>query len=208
MKRYILKIELDQVNPSVWRRFIVPAHISLDRLHDVIQIVMGWFDYHLYEFRIGTKIYTENPETKEDGLEAAKFLLEELVKRRGTTISYRYDFGDNGTHTVTLEQIVGEDQFVSELNKEEELRLFRVPLMCMDGQKSCPPEDVGGIFGYQEFCEAIKNPAHDRHKELTDWYEHVDFFPKPFDIDRFEKDHVNAELNKYLRWSRGRIRAF
>lgn len=208
MKRYILKIELDQVNPSVWRRFIVPAHISLDRLHDVIQIVMGWFDYHLYEFSIGTKIYTENPKSKEDGLEAAKYLLEELVKRKGRTISYRYDFGDNWTHTVTLEQIIGEDQFVNELSKEEELRLFRVPLMCMDGQRSCPPEDVGGIFGYQEFCEAIKTPAHERHKELIDWYEHVDFFPKPFDIDRFDKDQVNAELNKYLRWSRGRIRAF
>jgi hypothetical protein len=78
----------------------------------------------------------------------------------------------------------------------------------MDGQRACPPEDVGGIFGYQEFCEAIKNPGHDRHKELTDWYGHVDFFAKPFDIDRFDKDQVNAELNKYLRWSRERIRVF
>lgn len=208
MKRYILKVELDQVTPSVWRRFIVPAHISLDRLHDVIQIVMGWHDYHLYEFDIGTKIYTEGPESKDDGLEAGRYTLQELAKRKGRTISYRYDFGDNWTHTVTLEQVIGEDQFVNELSKEEEFKLFRIPLMCMDGQKACPPEDVGGIFGYQEFCEAISNPDHERHKEFADWYESVDFFAKPFEIDRFNKDRVNAELNKYLRWSRGRMRAF
>ena len=208
MKRYILKVELDQISPSVWRRFIVPAHISLDRLHDVLQIVMGWHDYHLYEFGIGTKVYTEGPESKEDGLEAGKYTLEELVKRKGRTISYRYDFGDDWTHTITLEQIVGKEQFVSELSKEEELKLFRIPLMCMEGQGACPPEDVGGIFGYQEFCEAIKNPGHARHKEFSDWYEHIDFFTKPFDMSRFNKDQINVELNKYLRWSRERMRFF
>lgn len=208
MKRYILKVELDQVTPSVWRKFIVPAHISLDRLHDVLQIVMGWFDYHLYEFVIGTKVYTEAPESKEDGLEAGKYALEELVKRKGRTISYSYDFGDNWTHTIKLEQIIQEDQFVSELCEEERLRLLQVPLMCMEGQGACPPEDVGGIFGYEEFCEAISNPDHARHKECTDWYEDVYFFAQPFDRDRFDKDQVNVELNKYLRWSRGRIRPF
>lgn len=204
MKRYILRVELDHVSPNVWRRIIVPAHISLDRLHDVIQIAMGWFDYHLYEFGIGTKIYTEAPESKEDGLEAARYTLEELVKKKGRTFSYRYDFGDNWVHIITLEQMIGEGQFVSELSKEEELRLFRVPLMCMDGARSCPPEDVGGIFGYQEFCEAVINPKHDRHKELGEWYDSIAFFKRPFDAEYFDKDYVNFELNKYLRWSRSR----
>ena len=208
MKRYILKVELDHVSLPVWRRIIVPAHTSLDRLHDMIQIVMGWFDSHLYEFSIGTKMYTEEPESREDGLEATKYTLEELVKRKNRTFSYRYDFGDNWIHIITLEQIVGEDQFVSELSKEEELRLFRVPLMCMDGAGTCPPEDVGGVYGYQEFCEAIANPKHARHKEMTDWYNSIDFFKKPFDAEFFDKDSVNAELSKYLRWSRTRRRFF
>ena len=53
MKRYILKLELDHITPSIWRRLIVPANISLDRLHDAIQISMGWFDYHLHDSRLG-----------------------------------------------------------------------------------------------------------------------------------------------------------
>ncbi len=208
MKRYILKVELDRVSLPVWRRIIVPAHISLDRLHDVLQIVLGWFDYHLYEFGIGTKTYTEAPESKDDGLDAAKYTLEELVKKKGKTFAYRYDFGDNWVHIITLEQIVGEDQFVSELSKEEELGLVRIPLMCMDGARACPPEDIGGAFGYQEFCEAITNSKHHRHKELAGWYDSITFFKKPFDAEFFDKGVVNAELGKYLRWSRTRRRFF
>ena len=65
---YLLKIQLLDIEPTIWRRFVVSASITLDRLHDVIQIVMGWTDSHLHEFTIGKKRYTEYPESKEDGL--------------------------------------------------------------------------------------------------------------------------------------------
>ena len=72
---YLLKIRLLEIEPEIWRRFVVPADITLDRLHDVIQIVMGWTDSHLHEFTIGKKRYTEYPESKEDGLECGRYRL-------------------------------------------------------------------------------------------------------------------------------------
>ena len=72
---YLLKILLLDIEPSIWRRFVVPASITLDRLHDVIQIVMGWTDSHLHEFTIGNKRYTEYPQSKEDGLECGRYRL-------------------------------------------------------------------------------------------------------------------------------------
>ena len=75
---YLLKIQLLDIEPTIWRRFVVPAGITLDRLHDVIQIVMGWTDSHLHEFTIGNKRYTEYPESKEDGLECGEITVLEI----------------------------------------------------------------------------------------------------------------------------------
>ena len=69
---------------------------------------------------------------------------------------------------------------------------------CIDGEKACPPEDVGGAIGYFEFCEAISDPAHEEHEEYVEW------LGGDFEIQRFNIDEVNFELMKYLRWSRDR----
>ncbi len=65
-RTYLLKVKLLDIEPEIWRRFVVPASITLDRLHDVIQIVMGWTDSHLHEFTIGKKRYTEYPQGRDD----------------------------------------------------------------------------------------------------------------------------------------------
>jgi hypothetical protein len=85
---YLLKIRLLEIEPEIWRRFVVPAGITLDRLHDIIQIVMGWTDSHLHEFTIGKKRYTEYPESKEDGLECGRYRLGDLIKQKGRTFNY------------------------------------------------------------------------------------------------------------------------
>ena len=78
--QYLLKIRLLEIEPEIWRCFVVPGGITLDRLQDVIQIVIGWQDYHLHQFTIGRKRYTENPESKEDGLEDGRYRLVELLR--------------------------------------------------------------------------------------------------------------------------------
>lgn len=187
---YLLKIQLDDIEPAIWRRFVVPASITLDRLHDVIQIVMGWTDSHLHEFTIGKKCYTEYPESKEDGLECGRYRLGDLVKQKGRTFLYLYDFGDGWEHELVLE----ESRYY---NPERQIKLA-----CLEGERACPPEDVGAIPGYFEFCNALKDPNHQEHESYMEWS------GGDYDSERFDSDSVNWELMKYLRWSRDRYQSW
>ncbi len=183
---YLLKIQLLEIEPAIWRRFVVPGSITLDRLHDVIQIVMGWTDSHLHEFTIGKKRYTEYPEFQEDGLACGRYRLVNLIKRKGRTFGYIYDFGDFWKHELLIEE-----------SRYFDPRL-RTPIVCLDGARACPPEDVGGVSGYFEFCKALKDPKHEEHESYMEWS------GGDFDSERFDVDSVNWELMKYLRWSRDR----
>lgn len=183
---YLLKIQLVDIEPAIWRRFVVPASITLDRLHDVIQIVMGWTDSHLHEFTIGNKRYTEYPESKEDGLVCGRYRLGDLIKQRGRTFRYLYDFGDCWEHELVLEEI-------RYFNPEQ-----ITELACLEGDRACPPEDVGGVPGYFEFCKALKDQNHEGHERYMEWS------GGDFDSERFDSESVNWELIKYLRWSRDR----
>lgn len=183
---YLLEIELIDIEPAIWRRFVVPASITLDRLHDVIQIVMGWTDSHLHEFNIGKKRYTEYPEFKEDGHECGKYRLGDLIKQKGREFFYHYDFGDGWKHRLVLE----ENRYPVSTSEAE--------LMCLEGERACPPEDVGGVPGYFEFCSVLKDPNHEEHESYMEWS------GGDFDSERFDSVAVNWELMKYLRWSRDR----
>ena len=183
---YLLRIRLLDIEPEIWRKFIVPSSITLDRLHDVIQIVMGWTDSHLHEFKIGKKRYTEYPEYEDDGLECGKYRLGDLIKQKNRIFDYLYDFGDGWKHDVTLEEnryFLPQDSF---------------EITCIDGERACPPEDVGGAMGYFEFCEAISDHAHEEHEGYVEW------LGRDFIIEKFNIDDVNLELLKYQRWSRDR----
>jgi hypothetical protein len=183
---YLLKIRLLEIKPEIWRRFVVPASISLDRLHEVIQIVMGWTDSHLHEFTLGKKRYTEYPEYKDDGLECGRYRLGDLIKKKGRTFEYLYDFGDSWEHELTLE----DNRYFNPETRSE--------IACLSGARACPPEDVGGVPGYYEFCKALEDPQHEEHESLMEWS------GGNFDSKKFDADVVNWELMKYLRWSRDR----
>lgn len=183
---YLLKIRLLHIEPEIWRRVAVPSDITLDRLHDIIQIVMGWTDSHLHEFTIGKKRYSEYPESKEDGLACGRYRLGNLVKRRGRTFMYSYDFGDGWEHEVTLE----ENPFA--------LPEMMPEIFCFDGERACPPEDVGGVPGYYGFCKVMDDPTHEDYEALMDW------FGGKYDPVNFNLDAVNDDLIRYMRWSRDR----
>lgn len=185
---YLLKIKLIDIEPEIWRRFVVPANITLDRLHDVIQIVMGWADIHHHEFTIGKKRYTEYPRSKTDGLECGKYRLVDLIKRKGRTFRYLYDFGDTWEHELTIED---NRYFNPELLPE---------IVCLDGARACPPEDVGGVEGFYEFCTVLKVPIHKEYERYVKW------FGADYDFERFDVEKVNPELLKYRRWARDRYK--
>lgn len=187
IKSYLLKITLDGIAPAIWRRFVLPADISLDRLHDVIQIVMGWQDSHLHEFILDGKRFTEDPESPEDGENEERFRLCDLVKRIGKTFKYHYDFGDSWMHQVVVEET------------NHTLPSHDAPIACLEGKRACPPEDVGGVPGYDEFCKAISDRENPSHDEYMDWYAGFGWYEKTFDSEKFDLGKVNLELLKYFR---------
>ena len=192
---YTLKITLDGIDPAIWRRFSVPADISLDRLHDVIQIVMGWQDCHLHGFEIAGSRYTESPESPRDGVPEEMFCLGELMTEQGTEFTCRYDFGDGWQHQLVLERI---QQSPPVMGSHE------VPVACLGGEGDCPPEDVGVASGYIAFCEALSDPHHPRYFELKAWYEGFEWYDGAFDRNHLSLPTINRDLLKYLRWSRPR----
>ncbi|MBS7543040.1 plasmid pRiA4b ORF-3 family protein [Ancylobacter oerskovii] len=179
-----LKIELDDCQPTIWRRVEVPLTSSLKALHDVIQAVMPFQDYHLFEFRAGEQRFAiPDPEwdSLRDRTYSAKTLrLGALIDRGVTEFSYTYDFGDDWRHTITIETTTAADP-------------ARDYPRYLDGARRAPPEDVGGIPGFELFLEAIADPSHEEHDELMRWY------GAPFDPALIDEDAIHTRIAKLAR---------
>lgn len=181
-----LKITLDEVKPAVLRWVEVPLSIRLDRLHLVLQAAMGWTNSHLYEIRardVGWGI--PDPDWGGGPLDARKARLLDVIEDTGAkTLRYLYDFGDGWEHTVKIEHIT------------EAVPGLTYPLL-IDAVGRCPPEDVGGPWGYAEFLEAVADPQHENHAEMIEWAGGP-FDPNTINID----DHAKAIAALAKAWSR------
>lgn len=154
-----LRISLNDTDPEIWRVVDVPLTASLKMLHDIVQAAMGWENYHLWEFETGDRRYgLPDPEWPDDELAAAKNIkLGALIERGVREMTYTYDMGDNWEHAIAVEAVRPGDPDV------------KYPRF-IDGARRCPPEDVGGAPGYENFLEAIADPDHEEHGELRQWY--------------------------------------
>ena len=174
---YQIKISLNGIKPPIWRRVLVEDDISLDEFSEIIQSAMGWDGYHLYDFNIdGLSYQLSNEDDFDSGDEdSSQTLLRDVVFKENQKFIFTYDFGDNWEHTILIEKILPFDN-----NKNYPL--------CIKGKRNCPPDDCGGVWGYQNFLEAIKNKDHPEHEELLEWAG-GEFYPEEFDLD---------EINSYL----------
>ena len=183
-----LKITLDDVKPVVLRRVEVPFDIRLDRLHLTIQTAMGWTNSHLYEIRgggVGWSAPDPDAGWGGDFMDARKARLGDILEDIGTkSLKYLYDFGDGWEHTIKIERLI---------DPEPGMLYPRL----IEAKGHCPPEDVGGPWGYGELLEALADPSHERHGELKEWLAD-DFNPHVVNIDWLSKDV--ADLAQ--RWSR------
>ncbi len=169
---YQLKVTLKDIKPPVWRRLLVPD-CSLAKLHEVIQVAMGWENYHLYDFEAGGERYTDPRGMADLDMEdASRAKLGQIAPEAKAKLRYTYDFGDNWQHEVLVEKVLS----------PEEGTTYPV---CIDGKRACPPEDVGGPWGYMEFAEAIRDPEHEQHEEFREW--RGEFNPEAFDLDEVNK---------------------
>ncbi len=180
---YQLKVTLKRSSPPIWRRVQIRGSYTLFDLHVIIQIVMGWSNSHLHQFELGG-IHFGEPDLESpfagwgpEVIEEDSVRLEDLVPIMGKRLKYEYDFGDGWEHLIEVEKILPVDPEVY------------YPV-CLKGRRACPPEDVGGIWGYAEFLEAINDPAHPAHEEWLEWIG-GEFDPLAFDLDE-----INSRLRR------------
>lgn len=179
-----VRIQLDDWQPAIWRLAEVPLTMTLKALHDVIQAAMPFDDYHLFEFRAGGKRYAiPNPEwdSLRDKTYSAKTMrLGSLVDRGIAELAYTYDFGDDWRHTITIEAVADAD------------RGAEYPRY-IAGVGRAPPEDDGGIPGFELFLDAIADPQHEQHRELKRWH------GRPFDPERAAEGEILMRMEKLAR---------
>ena len=176
---YQLKITLSRIRPPIWRRIEV-KDCTLEHLHEIIQVAMGWESYHLWSFEIGGEEFgpSEMGDDPYGGVEmedSSAVILSQIIAQGMKKFTYLYDFGDGWEHQILVEMT---------LTPEPKVKYPR----CVKGKRACPPEDCGGPWGYEDFLDAIKDPDHAQHEELMEW------IGGEFDPEEFDLDTVNAEL--------------
>ena len=182
-----LKVELRDIEPTIWRRFTISTRATLHSLHTVLQKVMGWTNSHLYEFRIGDRRYTD-PDTLDDDhlvdLDARTTTLASFRPKVGAEFQYLYDFGDGWHHRIEVERVSPRDP------KDQ------VPA-CLGGARRCPPEDCGGAGGYDNLLEVLQDRDHPEHEDLSRWA------GRGFDPEKFNLALTDAVLKRRQRRRKG-----
>ncbi|GAB6281077.1 MAG: hypothetical protein STSR0007_12330 [Thermovirga sp.] len=150
---------------------------------------MGWSDTHLHEFVIKDKHYLDmlESEEREDYAKESLLRLNSLVDRKLTDFPYVYDFDDNWKRKIKVEK--------TDFDEDGEWG----NLYCIEGFGNCPSDDIGGIPGFEEFCEAVSDKKHPEYEVMKDWY------GDDFERDFFSRDEVNMGLLFFLRWSKDRM---
>jgi len=191
------KVELQGIEPKIWRRIQVPVDYNYWDLHVAIQDSMGWLDCHLHHFEIKGKgkrkvAHIGIPDLEGFGELPEVFPGWEITviayfNALGVDATYEYDYGDGWFHTVKLEGYMFREKGI------------KYPI-CIDGKNACPPEDCGGVDGYYNVIDILSDPGHSDHEDMRTWAG-KDWDPKRFDPDKIKFDSPNkrwqyAFLNK------------
>jgi hypothetical protein len=186
MPTLTFQIKLISTDPSVTRTFMVSSESSMYVLHHIIQVVMGWKNYHLYQFEVGELVIADKRLLEEDMgpiTDVKEVSVGEVFSEVGTTAMYEYDFGDGWMqHLELVDRSTHPTQEV-------------LPLL-ISGENACPPEDCGGVYGYKELLEVLKNPKHPEYRESHVWVGST-FNPTKFSVDACNKEL--GKLNKYMK---------
>jgi len=181
-----LKITLEDAQPPIWRRVRVSNQWTLGALHYVIQVAMGWTNSHLHQFIFGEgagrTFYSLYPDGSDEleTRDAAAVKLSEVLPKVKAGCFYEYDFGDSWLHRIEVEEISPADP-------------SQVYPACVDGRRASPPDDCGGVFGYENLLEIIRDPKHPEYEDMRMWLEELK--GEDFDPERFDPVDVNRRLS-------------
>jgi hypothetical protein len=193
-KVFRFRISLEDIEPEIWREIDVPENYNFWELHVAIQDAMGWLDYHLHEFvpnkngpTKGKRIGVQGFDDDDDNIIAGWDLpIKKYFSVVGNSIEYDYDFGDSWRHQVTLIGI-----FLEPMNA-------KYPV-CYAGERACPPEDCGGISGYQHLLEVLNDPENDEYEDMIEWLKGHAKNYWPYKPDTFSAKRVKFS-DPYKRW--------
>ena len=175
---YQLKVTLKWSKPPIWRRLQVRGNTKLNTLHAVLQIAMGWCDGHLHVFESGGTHYGEPDPDFPGSMRDESNIRLDRIAQEGGTFRYEYDFGDGWEHEIRIEKI---------LDPEPGIRYPR----CLAGKRACPPEDCGGVPGYEHLLQVLADPKDEEHQDILEW------LGEGFDSEAFDLDAVNSELGEF-----------
>jgi Plasmid pRiA4b ORF-3-like protein len=173
-----LKVSLRHIVPQIWRKLRVPAELDLEELHEVLQIAFGWSNSHLHSYQVGSFCFRSDFGEQDESFyidEAAAHLG--AVARNGTSFTYEYDFGDGWQHDIAIERVIAGGTLASPS-----------PIECLDGKRSCPPEDCGGPPGYGRLLAVLRNPADPEYSDVKTQA------GRGFDAEAFDLEKVNKKL--------------
>lgn len=175
-----VKVTLKHSKPPIWRTIQLSKDTTLFELHAILQLTMGWTNSHLHQFIANGIYYGEpHPDFGFDVEDEQEFQIYQIVNLPGDKFIYEYDFGDGWEHEIVLEEILASDS-------EKEYPC------CIKGKRHCPPEDVGGVWGYEGFLEALQDTNHPEHEQYKEW------IGGSFDSEAFDIEEVNQKLQHYL----------
>lgn len=174
-KLYEMRVQLEEVEPPVWRLILLPDDISLYDAGGVIIGAMGWNASHLFAFEIEGKRYDiafEGGLDLDDSLDMDGVLARDVF-RPGIKANFQYDFGDDWWHRI-------------EILAHRAVEKGDKPPRCLGGERACPPDDSGGPYGYAEMLDAAADPDHPDHKVIKDWLGQFD--PEAFDPKKADRN--------------------
>lgn len=175
---YQLKVTLKGSKPPIWRRIQVTGDTTLSKLHRILQTAFGWTESHLHQFIVDGEYYSDPEFDLEDARSEQRVSLAKLGLGEGDKLTYEYDFGDSWEHVIAVEKVLPRD------------KAQKYPVATA-GKRNGPPEDSGGIWGYQEsFIEAIRDPDHPDHEDMIEW------IGGEFDPEHFDLEELNEELRR------------
>jgi hypothetical protein len=164
-----LRITLRGIEPRIWREITVPDTYSLLQLHRCIQLVFDWFDYHLFQFHVGPRVF-EGPDSEMEGEDASAARLADLEPAAGSSLLYLYDMGDGWEHDIVV-------RTAAAIPRGD---IGDTVASLVDGARAAPPEDVGGPTGYERLLAALARPASGDDVDLIAWTGE-DYDPELFD---------------------------
>jgi hypothetical protein len=176
-----LRIELSYIKPKIWREVQVPLGFTLDDLHTVIQIAMGWQNGHLHQYDChGECVGVLDEESPEGTVDESDVFVDDVFETKGAKITYMYDFGDGWEHTIKCQLL----NYVEDPSPA-----------ILKGKNACPPEDCGGEPGYEHLVEVMADPKHPEHTSMLEWLG-GEFDPKLFDLE--EANEILRETTELL----------